>query len=80
LDQARVGELKAMLAGALASGAELDASAVQRVSTLCFQLLLATCKSASDAGNKVIITNSSEEFRRGAAVLGLTSAFGLEIQ
>lgn len=78
LDQAATADLKATLAEALASGAELDAGAVQRVSTLCFQLLLSACKAAAGSGRNLAITNSSEEFRRGAAALGLTAALGLE--
>jgi anti-anti-sigma regulatory factor len=62
---------------ALLSGDELtlDASAVERMSTPCAQVLLATGRAAAAAGASFKIINASDAFRTALADLGLQDEF-----
>ncbi|MBV9561027.1 MAG: STAS domain-containing protein [Bradyrhizobium sp.] len=53
----------------------LDASAVQRMSTPCVQILLAAGRSAQAVQKPYKITNASDVFRAAIADLGLQSEF-----
>jgi anti-anti-sigma regulatory factor len=61
------------LAGA--GGLLLDASAVERMSTPCAQVLLAAARAAQASKESFKITNASETFRTAIAELGLQSEF-----
>ena len=54
----------------------LDASAVERMSTPCAQVLLATGRAAASAGASFKILNASSAFRTALADLGLQPEFG----
>ena len=54
---------------------ELDASAVERMSTPCAQVLLATGRAAASAGASFKILNASTAFRTAIADLGLQPEF-----
>jgi chemotaxis protein CheX len=53
----------------------LDASAVERMSTPCAQVLLATGRAAAAAGASFKILNASAVFRTALADLGLQAEF-----
>ena len=53
----------------------LDASAVERMSTPCAQVLLATGRAAASAGASFRILNASDAFRTALADLGLQPEF-----
>lgn len=53
----------------------LDASAVERMSTPCAQILLATARGAAAANKTFKITQASEIFRTAIADLGLQAEF-----
>lgn len=76
LDFTQAQPLRDGLAALLARNPELtlDASAVERMSTPCAQLLLAAGRSISATGNFRIV-NASEHFRTALVDLGLQSEF-----
>jgi anti-anti-sigma regulatory factor len=79
-DLTEAGALKQRLEQALASGTGLtvDASAVQRISSPCLQVLVAGVTSFTKAGGEALtISNPSEAVRETASVLGLMNALGL---
>jgi chemotaxis protein CheX len=79
-DLTEAGPLKQHLEKALASGNGLtvDASAVQRVSSPCLQVLVAGVTAFANAGGASLsISNPSEAFRETASVLGLMNALEL---
>lgn len=53
----------------------LDASAVERMSTPCAQILLAAGRAADRDGHTIRIAGASDVFRTALADLGLTSEF-----
>jgi anti-anti-sigma regulatory factor len=53
----------------------VDASAVDRVSTSCIQVLLAAARSADGAGTPFKIANASAALRAALADLGLQAEF-----
>lgn len=55
---------------------QLDAAAVERMSTPCAQVLLATGRAAQASKKSFKIINASETFRTAIADLGLQSEFG----
>lgn len=55
---------------------ELDAAAVERMSTPCVQVLLAAGRAAQASKKTFKIINASEIFRTAIADLGLQSEFG----
>lgn len=72
--------LKSRLEAALASGSGLtvDASAVQRISSPCLQVLAAAVASFATAGGAALaIGDPSDAFRETVSVLGLTNALKL---
>jgi anti-anti-sigma regulatory factor len=79
-DLTEAGPLKERLEKALATGSGLtvDASAVQRVSSPCLQVLVAGVSAFAKAGGAALkISNPSEAFRETASVLGLMNALEL---
>jgi anti-anti-sigma regulatory factor len=79
-DLTQAGPLKQKLELALASGNGLsvDASAVQRISSPCLQVLVAGVSSFAKAGGAaLVIENPSEAFRETISVLGLSNALRL---
>ena len=79
-DLTQAGPLKARLEQALATGTGMtvDASAVQRISSPCLQVLVAGVRTFAKAGGAaLVIANPSEEFRETASVLGLLNALEL---
>lgn len=79
-DLTEAGPLKQRLEQALASGTGLsvDASAVQRISSPCLQVLVAGVASFAKAGGAALaIIDPSEAFRETASVLGLMNALEL---
>lgn len=79
-DLVEAGPLKARLEQSLAlgSGLTVDASAVQRISSPCLQVLVAGVSSFAKAGGpSLVIGEPSEAFRETASVLGLMDALGL---
>lgn len=76
LDFAQAQNLRDTLAALLRDGAlALDASAVERMSTPCAQVLLATGRAAGTAGTSFEIRNASDVFRTALADLGLQTEF-----
>jgi chemotaxis protein CheX len=79
-DLVEAGPLKARLEQALVAGTGLtvDASAVQRISSPCLQVLVAGVRSFARAGGpSLAIGTPSEAFCETARVLGLLDALGL---
>lgn len=79
-DLVEAGPLKARLEQALATGAVLtvDASAVQRISSPCLQVLVAGVVSFAKAGGpSLVIEEPSEAFSETVSTLGLMDALGL---
>jgi anti-anti-sigma regulatory factor len=79
-DLTEAGPLKQRLEQALTSGIGLtvDASAVQRISSPCLQVLVAGVTSFANAGGAALtISNPSKAVRETASVLGLMNALGL---
>jgi len=79
-DLTQAGPLKTLLEQALASGTgvTVDASAVQRISSPCLQVLVAGVTTFAKAGGAaLVIENPSEAFRETASVLGLMDALEL---
>ncbi|NIJ47824.1 STAS domain-containing protein [Rhizomicrobium electricum] len=79
-DLTEAGPLKQRLEQALGSGIGLtvDASAVQRISSPCLQVLVAGMTAFAKAGGAALsISNPSEAFRETATVLGLMNALEL---
>ena len=76
LDLTQAQNLRDTMAARLSDGSVvLDASAVERMSTPCAQVLLAAGRSAGFAGTSFQITNPSEVFRAALADLGLQAEF-----
>ena len=76
LDITKAKELRGHMVERLNCGAVLvDASAVDRVSTPCIQVLLAAARSADCAGTSFRIANASEPLRAALADLGLQAEF-----
>jgi chemotaxis protein CheX len=72
LDFTQAQNLRDTVAALLGDGAlVLDASAVERMSTPCAQVLLATGHAADSAGTSFEIRDASEVFRAALADLGL---------
>ena len=72
--------LKAALVRAQAAGADMvvDASAVQRISTPCLQILVAASRDTLRlAGPKLVLRDPSANFIETVAMLALEEAFGL---
>jgi anti-anti-sigma regulatory factor len=79
-DLTEAGPLKQRLEQALGAGAGLtvDASAVQRISSPCLQVLVAGMAAFAKAGGASLsISNPSEAFRETVSVLGLMNALEL---
>jgi len=79
-DLTEAAPLKSRLEQALASGSGLtvDASAVQRISSPCLQILVAGAVSfTKEGGAPLMIADPSEAFCETASVLGLTNALRL---
>ncbi len=79
-DLVEAGPLKARLEQALAAGAGItvEASAVQRISSPCLQVLVAGVNSFAKAGGpSLVIADPSEAFCETVSVLGLMDALGL---
>jgi chemotaxis protein CheX len=79
-DLTEAGPLKQRLEQALATGTGLtvDASAVQRISSPCLQVLVAGVTAFAKAGGAALtIMNPSEAFRETVLVLGLMNALEL---
>jgi anti-anti-sigma regulatory factor len=79
-DLTEAGPLKLCFEQALASGSGLtvDASAVQRISSPCLQVLIAgVIAFAKAGGTALVIENPSDEFRETVSVLGLMNALEL---
>jgi anti-anti-sigma regulatory factor len=79
-DLVEAGSLKQRLEQILANGAccTVDASAVQRISSPCFQVLVAGVSSFAKAGGASLeIGTPSEAFCETASALGLMDALGL---
>ncbi len=79
-DLVEAGPLKERLDKALAMGAGItvDASAVQRISSPCLQVLVAGVTSFAKAGGpSLVIADPSEAFCETVSVLGLMDALGL---
>ena len=78
LDFAHAQSLRDMVMALLPTGAlTLDASAVDRMSTPCVQLLLATGRAAGSAATSFRITHASAAFRMAVADLGLEADFSM---
>jgi chemotaxis protein CheX len=76
LDLTQARELRDRMLTLLATGTVvLDASAVDRMSTPCAQVLLATGRAADAADARFQIVNASHVFRTALADLGLQSEF-----
>jgi chemotaxis protein CheX len=76
LDFTQAQNLRDTMAALLGDGAlVLDASAVERMSTPCAQVLLATGRAAGSAGTSFEIRNASDVFRTALADLGLQTEF-----
>lgn len=79
-DLTEAGPLKQKLEQALASGNGIivDASAVQRISSPCLQVLVAGVNAFANAGGtSLTIENPSDAFRETVSVLGLMNALRL---
>lgn len=80
-DLVQAGPLKLEIERRLAAGVGLriDASAVQRISSPCFQVLVAGIAAFAKAGgSSLTITSPSQPFVETATVLGLAEALRLE--
>jgi chemotaxis protein CheX len=76
LDITKAQELRGHMVDRLNGGAVLvDASAVDRVSTPCIQVLLAAARSVELAGTSFRIDNASAALRAALADLGLQAEF-----
>jgi anti-anti-sigma regulatory factor len=76
LDITKASELRGHLVERLNCGAvRVNASAVDRVSTPCIQVLLAAARSADAAGTPFRIASASEALRAALADLGLQAEF-----
>jgi anti-anti-sigma regulatory factor len=76
LDITKAQELRGHMVDRLNGGAVLvDASAVDRVSMSCIQVLLAAARSADGAGTSFRIANASAALRATLADLGLQAEF-----
>jgi anti-anti-sigma regulatory factor len=76
LDLTQAQNLRDSMTTLLADGAlVLDASEVERMSTPCAQVLLATGRAADLAGSSFQIINVSDVFRSALADLGLQAEF-----
>lgn len=79
-DLTEAGPLKTRLEQALAlgSGLTVDASAVQRISSPCLQVLVAGVNAFAKAGGpSLVISKPSEAFQETVSVLGLMNALEL---
>jgi anti-anti-sigma regulatory factor len=79
-DLVQAGPLKVQLEHYLAAGAgvRVDASAVQRISSPCLQVLVAGVTGFTKAGGpSLTISNPSAEFLETVTALGLTDALRL---
>lgn len=80
LDLPAAAPLKQQLEAALgdAAGVDIDASAVQRVTTACLQVLASAAKTAAEAGGAALrIQNPSPAFMEAVAMLALAPALSL---
>jgi anti-anti-sigma regulatory factor len=76
LDLTRAQDLRETMAAQLGDGSVLlDASAVERMSTPCVQVLLAVGRAADLAGSPFQIIDASDAFRAALADLGLQAEF-----
>jgi anti-anti-sigma regulatory factor len=77
LDLTRAQELRDELSAALLRGTplQIDASAVERLSTPCAQVLLAAGRAAAAGPAPLSITDPSDAFRAALADLGLQAEF-----
>ena len=76
LDLVQAQPLRDRMAALLNRGAvTLDAAAVERMSTPCIQVLLATARSADAAGMSFVVRNASAPFLTALADLGLQPEF-----
>jgi anti-anti-sigma regulatory factor len=76
LDLTEAQSLRDTMAARLSDGPlVLDASAVERMSTPCAQVLLAAGRAADIAGSSFRIIDASEVFRTALADLGLQAEF-----
>jgi anti-anti-sigma regulatory factor len=76
LDLTRAQDLRETMAARLGGGPlVLDASAVERMSTPCAQVLLAAGRAADLVGSPFQIIDASDEFRAALTDLGLQAEF-----
>ena len=75
-------DLRHSLIDALHSGksVEIEASAVQNITSPCWQVLLAAAKSFGAAGTPAsfVVTNPSTAFAEAASTLGIAQLLGLK--
>jgi anti-anti-sigma regulatory factor len=78
VDLAYAPTLKTTLVAALdrQSGLDIDAGAVQRITTPCLQILAAAAKSFEKCGARLTISKKSAGFCEAASVLGVLWVFG----
>jgi chemotaxis protein CheX len=79
MDITMAGMLKASLLSVYADGTkiELDAGAVQRVTTPCLQVLASAAKSLHETGGMLHFVNVPDDFREMTHTLGLAEVLGL---
>jgi chemotaxis protein CheX len=78
LDLTTAEALKAMLLAASASpDIEIDAGAVQRITSPCLQVFAALAKDTAEAGGGLRFTNVPDAFRETANLIGLSGLLGL---
>jgi anti-anti-sigma regulatory factor len=79
LDLTKAAELKQTLVVAMAEHENLtvDAAAVQRITTPCFQILAAAAKDLETQGGGMEFINVPDVFREPADILGLGRVLGL---
>lgn len=79
MDLTTAAELKQMLLAAVDSAKPIvvDAANVQRITTPCFQVLVAAARDMQKTGGSMKIVNVPDVFREPAQTLGLCEALGL---
>ena len=79
LDLTTADTLKQSLLNALACGpvVEIDAGAVQRITSPCLQVFAAAAKGLPEIGGTMRFTNVPDIFRETADTLGLSELLGL---
>lgn len=79
MDLTTAAELKSALLSAIEKGAPIavDAANVQRITTPCFQVLVAAAGDVQKAGGSMKFLNVPDVFREPAETLGLSGLLGL---